>query len=52
MNGDRPMDPESPSTRPELPPPIPLYQIAYFGDEDGRSALTLEGPAVLCVPTS
>jgi hypothetical protein len=43
------MDPEPFSKRPEVPPPIPLDQIAYFG-EDGRAMLTLDGPAILRIP--
>jgi hypothetical protein len=48
-NGDSPMDLEPSSTRRELPPLVPLDQIAYF-DEDGRSALTLQGLAILRSP--
>jgi hypothetical protein len=43
------MDLEPSSTRRELPPLVPLHQIAYF-DEDGRSALTLQGLAILRSP--
>jgi hypothetical protein len=44
-----PMDLEPSCTRPELPPLLPLDQIAYF-DEDGRSALTLQGLEILRLP--
>jgi hypothetical protein len=43
------MDPEPSSTRPDVPPLVPLDQIAYFG-EHGRSVLTPEGPAILRAP--
>jgi hypothetical protein len=39
MNEDGPMDPEPSSTRPERPSPVPLDQIAYFGEAGHAAAL-------------